>query len=499
MGAGCGLPISPGGRGVQGLAPELELPLGVECRSASWMEGLLEMKWNTAWIALLVAYGSLFACEPRPADDTDEDTSSGGAASGGQGTGGGAAGGQATGGDAPVLGERGSSCDASSDCEEGLSCIVTAGCPVGLACANKTCQPSNFEIMGTGKQCHIVQCAEREDCCGDMPLEAPEKCDIRNITCNQPTLPGCSTVVCTEDSACGAGNCTGYCNYDTEVECMTADDCEENVCVFSGGSGGSGSGGAGSGGAGSGGAGSGGGGSGGTSSGGAGSGGSASIGSCSVTGTTCYDTNDCVTNSCSTVYCRCENPDYDPTDPICEDTDCEGICGWDCQNDRCVVDTSCNIDEDCLGATPFCDDGLCVECLNDDDCEEEDCIAGRCGPECEADAQCGLFEVCQDDACVYVGCQTNRECVLAAEGGASEQDPRLSVCMIEEGVGTCVFPCEIDAQCAPTEICVDSVCEYIGCETDGECKTIEGLHDQPPPTEEQPWTTTAECRADPAE
>jgi len=460
------------------------------------------MKWNRGWLIGLLAYGSLVACEQMPSDTVDGDASGGESSTGGQGSGGEASGGQASGGAPVVLGERGSSCDSSADCEDGLSCIVTAACPAGVACANKTCQPSNFDIMGTGKQCHIVQCAEREDCCGEMPLEAPEKCDVRSITCNQPTLPGCSAITCTSDDQCGAGTCAGYCSYDTASACQTVDDCEQNVCEF--GSGGSGSGGSGSGGAGSGGAGSGGTGSGGLGSGGLGSGGlgsggtgtggSGGTGTCSLSGTVCDDDADCTVQTCVSPYCRCENPEYDPTAEICEDPDCEGICGWTCENEQCTVDTSCNIDSDCSGLSAFCgDDGICVECLTDDDCEDEECILGRCGPECEVDTQCGLFEVCQDDACVYVGCQTDRECVLGG-GDSADQDPRLSVCSIEDGIGTCVFPCEIDAQCAPTEICLDSVCQYIGCETDSECKTIAGLHNQPPPTEEQPWTTTAECR-----
>lgn len=442
------------------------------------------MKWKRGWLMGLLVMGALAACEQKPTDDDEDGDASGGeSSSGGQGSGGAASGGAASGGAAAALGERGSSCDSSSDCDDGLSCIVTAGCPVGVACANKTCQPSNFDIMGTGKQCHIVQCAKREDCCGDMPLEAPAKCDVRDITCNQPSLPGCTAITCTMDEQCGAGDCAGYCVYATTESCETAADCRENVCDFGTGSGGSGSGGNGSGGNGSGGDGSGG-----------------ATGTCTVTGGTCYSDANCPTNSCSTPYCHCENPEYDPTDPICSDEDCEGICGWTCEDEQCVVDTSCNIDSDCLGATPLCgDDGTCVECLADEDCEDEDCIDGRCGPECKVDTQCGLFESCTNDKCVYVGCQTDRECVLSAQAQGSDQDPRLAVCDVEGGIGTCVFPCEIDAQCATTEVCLDGVCEYIGCETNAECKTIAGLHNRPPPTDEQPWTTTAECRAESTE
>src|SRR5690606_20792808 len=150
------------------------------------------------------------------------------------------------------------------------------------------------------------------------------------------------------------------------------------------------------------------------------------------------------------------------------------------------------------GATPLCgDDGTCVECLADEDCEDEDCIDGRCGPECKVDTQCGLFESCTNDKCVYVGCETDRECVLSGHADGCDREPRVAVCHAEGGIGTCVIPCDIDAQCAATEVCLDGVCEYIGCETNAECKAIAGLRNRPRPTDEQPWTTTAECRAEP--
>jgi hypothetical protein len=95
---------------------------------------------------------------------------------------------------------------------------------------------------------------------------------------------------------------------------------------------------------------------------------------------------------------------------------------------------------------------------------------------------------------VFVGCRTDRECVLQAGATGSTQDPRLAKCRIKDDVGSCVFPCDIDAQCASSEICLDGICEYIGCETDSECKTIAGLQNLPAPTPERPWVTTVECR-----
>jgi hypothetical protein len=217
------------------------------------------------------------------------------------------------------------------------------------------------------------------------------------------------------------------------------------------------------------------------------------VDTCTVSGSDCTSLA-CTTNTCSSPICRCANPDYDPVDPICSDPDCEGICGFTCEDERCVVDLGCELDTECPVTTPFCDAGQCVECLTSDDCEDEECQAGRCGPECEVDTECSLFEVCQANACVYVGCQSDRECVLSAESDDPTQDPRLAKCNVESGVGTCVFPCEIDAQCAPTEVCLAGLCEYIGCETNSECKTILGLYDQPVATPDRPWSTTAECR-----
>lgn len=370
--------------------------------------------------------------------------------------GGGSTGGMAGGSSVEEVrkGERGSSCDSTNDCQEGLSCIVTGGCPAGVACANKSCQPSNFDILGTGKQCHLTECTTKADCCGDLPEELPAKCADRDVKCSQPTVPGCLVTTCLDDSYCNGGTCGGTCSRDGAT-CLTSDDCEQDSCDLD-------------------------------------------TGTCRVGLNNCNSDDECqLVNTCSTPYCNCTNPAYDPTDAICSDPDCQGVCGWTCAGERCVVDTSCKADTDCAYPTPHCgDDGTCVECLTSDDCEDAECVGGRCGPECEHDTQCGVFEACQEEKCVFVGCRTDRECVLGAGTGLFDpaQDPRLAVCSIEQGVGTCVYPCEIDAQCSPTEVCLDGRCEYIGCETDAECKTIAGLHNHPLPTRDRPWTTSAVCR-----
>jgi hypothetical protein len=349
-------------------------------------------------------------------------------------------------------GERGSSCSSNNDCADDLSCIVTHDCPAGVNCANKSCQPSNFGLMGTGKRCYVHECATKKDCCGKLPQTRPAKCDDKTNICATPYLTGCTTRACTASQDCGAGTCpAGICSIGA-TSCTSPTDCAANTC-------------------------------------------DPNTKKCTLTQTDCT-TLACTTNYCSTRYCNCQNPDYQPANPICTDPDCDNICGFTCQDERCVVDKHCESDKECAAVTPYCAEGACVECRTKDDCKNEECVDGHCGPECESDTQCKLFESCQKNHCVFVGCRTDRECVLQAGSSGSTQDPRLAKCQIKDDVGTCVFPCEIDAQCASTEICLDGICSYLGCETDSECKTIAGLQNLPPPTPERPWVTTVECRAE---
>lgn len=412
--------------------------------------------------AVLLALGLCFSCQKTDSGEqpqTDTTAGTAGSASAGSGGSGGSALGSAGEGTEPVRrGERGSSCDSTADCADDLTCIVTHDCPAGVACANKSCQPSNFNLTGTGKSCHISECTTKKDCCGDKPTQAPAKCAARESTCTGPNFPGCVATTCVLGSTtCGQGKCSNRCSYDGKA-CQANADCE-NKC-------------------------------------------DPATHLCSVTLT------DCTTTACATVtstctlspICICANPKYDPTDSICTDPDCEDICGFTCKEDRCVVDDSCAGDEACPATTPFCVNAACVECKKDTDCEDEKCINNHCGPTCKADTQCALFEACQSGECVHVGCRSDRECVLQArsQNQAPTQDPRLAKCSIENNIGTCVMPCDIDAQCAPTEVCLNKVCKYIGCETDAECKTIAGLHDLPVSTPERPWVTTAVCKPEDA-
>jgi hypothetical protein len=97
-----------------------------------------------------------------------------------------------------------------------------------------------------------------------------------------------------------------------------------------------------------------------------------------------------------------------------------------------------------------------------------------------------------------VGCRSDRECTLIPDvrslGLAPGVDPRLLRCHTEDGVGRCVIPCQTDSQCATVEVCSGRLCQYIGCDTNEECATILGVHEQGA-SEERPWIASVECRA----
>ena len=323
---------------------------------------------GVSWVALVFT----LACnkEPDSAPVTNPNTSSagstalGGSANSPEGSGG-------ADDEAPARkGERGSSCNADNDCGDDLSCIVTRDCPAGVSCANKSCQPSNFGLMGTGKRCFLHECTGKADCCGDLPQAAPEKCDKRTSICNTPNVAGCTVKLCTADLDCGPGTCAPAVCSVGGAACNTTADCVANTC-------------------------------------------DPQTMQCTVSQTDCSVTT-CLTSLCPAHYCNCKNPDYLPTSPICTDPDCDGICGFTCTDERCVVDKRCGGDAECGATTPYCSDGACVACRTSDDCEEEECLAGRCGPQCESDTQCKLFEACDSGSCVFVGCRSDRECVLKA-------------------------------------------------------------------------------------
>ena len=361
-------------------------------------------------------------------------------------------------------GDRNDNCQAKNDCNSGLSCI------------GGRCQPTNYDNLEvSGKECIRHQCDETEDCCGDKPTDAPAKCAGVESICLTPTVPGCSpSSYCTDDDQCGSGTCEKAlapqrCSI-TQVNCTGSTDCYDEVCEQNYypyyGSGGGGY----------------------------------TIGTCSRSNTSCDEDSDCpyFGDSCPDAIeqdygqCDCTNPDYDPTDEICSDEDCEDVCSLVCENNLCVEDDSCEDDNECPSSMPFCDDGECVPCTADDECDEdaeEECREGACVRPCEFDQECGSFSECQKGECVYVGCESDTDCVLYY---TESETARLAVCVVESDLGTCRLPCDTDAHCGSTSICSDGFCEYIGCQTDAQCDRLLNLDNQQV-TADKPYVTQGRC------
>ncbi len=358
------------------------------------------------------------------------------------------------------LGERGTACEAKNDCGESLSCI------------NRICLPANFDISSTNKECYSIDCEAAVDCCGDKSMDAPAKCRERAVKC-EPRAPRCDLgASCDENSECNGGTCGGFRRCDASGQtCSDAAPCAPDTCEFiSNGLGG------------------------------------AQNGRCSLSRVSCTGDGDCTTaNECGGGACDCTNPDYDPTDPICSDAECDDICTLTCDDRQCVEDNSCKEDSECVvGDRDKCDAGECVECKAKADCDDADdeeddddvCLRGECITPCQGDTECGRMQACEAGECVYKGCRSDRECVLGREGN-DLSDSRLSKCVVEDGLGQCKISCQIDAHCSSTEICSKGACQYIGCDNDVECKNVLGLHNEET-SDDKPWITKASCEVPPA-
>jgi hypothetical protein len=414
----------------------------------------VERRWALALICAAIVAG----CSPSPNPTSTPAAAGSPAVAGTSGAGGEGAGDGGDGGDG---GERNGPFDPELEdgvrrSLRGLGCSVKNDCKIGFSCIQGVCQPSSFGLSPSAKECVQIDCETSADCCQGLPTEVPDKCRSRASACLK-TLPGCEKKPCARTTDCGGGGvCTGRCAV-TSGECTGNVDCLANKCVS---------------------------------------------GKCSLNFNVCGSDADCAANTCTGGSCACDNPTYVPLNPVCSDPDCEALCLWACEASRCVIPTTCKSNSDCFGSKPVCVKGACAECATSDDCSfDRICLSGSCETPCQNDAQCGLFEGCQAGECIYVGCRSNRECtlipdvrLLALPAGV---DARLLRCHTQKGIGQCLIPCQTDSQCATTEVCSGGLCQYIGCDTTAECKTILGVHDQVG-TDEHPWIASVECRANDA-
>jgi hypothetical protein len=343
-------------------------------------------------------------------------------------------------------GQRGESCQARNDCQSGLACI------------NNVCSRNDFNISPQAKACDKIDCQADADCCGGRPTSVPVKCNKYSSVCS-PYAQNCNSGdSCMTNSDCGGGTCgSGYCSNYSSQYCSADTDCA-NTCT--------------------------------------------TYGYCSLTGYSCTTSSDCTQGTCQYRTCSCSNPNYNPSDPICTDPDCTSApCTLKCDQERCVENTACQTNADCYGGAPICNNGSCVQCIDDSGCSTssgEKCVQNVCITPCTSNEECPLFQQCDTASgkCIETGCTSDTECILAMSQNGG-QDARLAKCLPSDqdpSKKQCKVPCENDGACSQFQVCQNGFCVFIGCSTDEECRAYFGLENETSTTS-HPWVTKAVCRA----
>jgi hypothetical protein len=191
--------------------------------------------------------------------------------------------------------------------------------------------------------------------------------------------------------------------------------------------------------------------------------------------TECTTASDCCGTpnaNCDTYKAQCD-ADAASSPTYCQLYASQCACdNRDCENGKCIQ--KCNSNNDCSSSGRTCAGGKCVACSSDDDCGvggSRKCVSGECQAPCEGDGDCPGFERCINQQCTDGACQTNRECVAFTRNVEA-------TCGTD---GKCIVPCTTDLECgSPRDFrfysCVNSQCLFLGCETDKDCRLIlEGI------------------------
>lgn len=148
-------------------------------------------------------------------------------------------------------------------------------------------------------------------------------------------------------------------------------------------------------------------------------------------------------------YCKCDGSKFQ-----CNGGTCKAVCT---SSSDCVT-----------GGT--CQNGQCVQCTSDSNCSNGYvCNGGKCEPPCRNDADCPSFNTCDNGHCVdNGGCQSDRECIASTKNVTAQCKS-----------GTCVVPCDTDLECGNPEAynfysCIKHQCVYVGCDSDKECELYMG-------------------------
>lgn len=195
----------------------------------------------------------------------------------------------------------------------------------------------------------------------------------------------------------------------------------------------------------------------------------------SSVGESCEYRNQCeVGLFCFVGKCTIGNFNVKPSAKSCDliqcqsQSDCESFgANAICEMNRCVA--GCTFNDEC-GFDGICLEGACVECRVDDDCQDSaSCQGNHCVRKCATTGDCGDFQICMDTQCIDQGCMNDRECK------ADLGDAR-AICRLKDGEpNTCMIPCSKDVECNSVDDynffgCIDGACEYLGCQTDEECR-----------------------------
>lgn len=190
--------------------------------------------------------------------------------------------------------------------------------------------------------------------------------------------------------------------------------------------------------------------------------------------TECTTAADCCgppSPSCTTYAEQCA--DAGPSSAFCQLFEANCVCSnRECENSRCVQ--KCDDNSQCTSSGRICAGGKCVRCASDDQCGSGGtlkCVNGECQGPCQGDGDCPGFQRCINQQCTDGACQTNRECIAFTRNVEA-------TCGTD---GRCVVPCTTDLECGnPRDFrfysCVNNQCLFLGCETDKDCRLIlEGL------------------------
>jgi hypothetical protein len=186
-------------------------------------------------------------------------------------------------------------------------------------------------------------------------------------------------------------------------------------------------------------------------------------------GESCTMHGDCASGLvCTGLVCRTGTATLMPTGKVCvtpqctTNAQCQGMQTCSANKCTCTTDAQCGFGLKCSAST-------CVSCIADTDCfGGEVCNNGLCQPPCTTDGDCAVFNACQGNKCVFVGCKSDRECALAEGDVRSKCDTKTT---------NCYLPCETDVECGNTltggnwnnQICVQSRCQFVGCDNDADC------------------------------